>query len=79
MHTNGTPISTGTDIANHASSSAAVTDTQPDLADRLDIPRTEQDELVALLRPMRADIVKVESPETGTPLPDSYEAAPPLK
>jgi hypothetical protein len=27
---------------------------------------------------MRGDIVEVESPETGTPLPDSYEAAPAL-
>jgi hemoglobin len=47
--------------------------------DELNIPKTEQDELVALLTPMRDDIVEVESPETGTPLPDSYQAAPPLK
>ena len=46
--------------------------------DELNIPKTEHDELVGLLRPMRADIVEVESPETGTPLPDSYQAAPPL-
>jgi hemoglobin len=46
--------------------------------DELNIPKAEQDELVDLLRPMRADIVEVESPETGTPLPDSYRAAPPL-
>jgi hemoglobin len=46
--------------------------------DELNVPKTEQDELVALLRPMRDDIVEVESPETGTPLPDSYQAAPPL-
>jgi hemoglobin len=46
--------------------------------DELRVPKTEQDELVELLRPMRADIVEVESPETGTPLPDSYHAAPPL-
>ena len=46
--------------------------------DELNVPKTEQDELVDLLRPMRADIVEVESPETGTPLPDSYRAAPPL-
>jgi hemoglobin len=43
----------------------------------LNVPKTEQDELVDLLRPMRGDIVEVESPETGTPLPDSYQAAPP--
>jgi hemoglobin len=47
--------------------------------DELNVPRTEQDELVGLLRPMRADIVEVESPQTGTPLPDSYQVAPPLK
>jgi hemoglobin len=46
--------------------------------DELRVPKTEQDELVELLRPMRADIVEVESPETGTPLPDSYQVAPPL-
>jgi hemoglobin len=47
--------------------------------DELNVPKTEQDELVELLRPMRNDIVEVESPETGTPLPDSYQAAPPLR
>ena len=46
--------------------------------DELNVPKTEQDELVDLLMPMRDDIVEVESPETGTPLPDSYQAAPPL-
>jgi hemoglobin len=46
--------------------------------DELHIPKTEQDELVDLIMPMRDDIVEVESPETGTPLPDSYQAAPPL-
>ena len=47
--------------------------------DELNVPKTEQDELVDLLRPMRDDIVEVESPETGTPLPDSYQVAPPLR
>jgi hemoglobin len=46
--------------------------------DEFNVPKTDQDELVELLRPMRGDIVEVESPETGTPLPDSYQAAPPL-
>jgi hemoglobin len=46
--------------------------------DEFNVSKTEQDELVELLRPMRGDIVEVESPETGTPLPDSYQAAPPL-
>ena len=47
--------------------------------DELKVPKPEQDELVELLRPMRDDIVEVESPQTGTPLPDSYQAAPPLR
>jgi hemoglobin len=46
--------------------------------DEFKIPKEEQVELVALIMPMRGDIVEVESPETGTPLPDSYQAAPPL-
>jgi hemoglobin len=46
--------------------------------DELNVPKTEQDELVDLIMPMRDDIVEVESPETGTPLPDSYQNAPPL-
>jgi len=46
--------------------------------DELRISKVEQDELVDLLMPMRDDIVEIESPETGTPLPDSYQAAPPL-
>ena len=46
--------------------------------DELNLSKTDQDELVGLLEPMRDDIVEVESPETGTPLPDSYQAAPPL-
>jgi hypothetical protein len=47
--------------------------------DELNVPKTDGDELVALIMPMRDDIVEVESPQTGTPLPDSYQAAPPLK
>ena len=47
--------------------------------DELNIPKTDQDELVALIMAMRGDIVEVESPETGTPLPGSYQAAPPLE
>ena len=46
--------------------------------DELNVSKTDQDELVGLLEPMRDDMVEVESPETGTPLPDSYQAAPPL-
>jgi hemoglobin len=46
--------------------------------DEFKVPKTDQEELVALLMPMRDEIVEVESPETGTPLPGSYQAAPPL-
>ena len=46
--------------------------------DEFQVPKAEQDELLGLLAPMRGDIVEVESPETGLPLPESYEAAPPL-
>src|SRR5437764_6100155 len=33
------------------------------------VPEPEQEELVGLLGPMRSDIVEIESPDTGTPLP----------
>jgi hemoglobin len=46
--------------------------------DEFDVPKAEQDELLALLGPMRDEIVEIESPETGTALPDSYRAAPAL-
>src|SRR2546428_9581082 len=42
------------------------------------VPTAEQDELLGLLGPMRDDIVEIESPETGTPLPETYQAAPAL-
>jgi hemoglobin len=46
--------------------------------DEFNVPKPEQDELLALLAPMRDEIVEVESPETGTPLPDAYRPAPAL-
>jgi hemoglobin len=46
--------------------------------DEFNVPKAEQDELLGLLAPMRDEIVEVELPETGTPLPDSFEAAPAL-
>jgi len=46
--------------------------------DEFEVPKAEQDELLGLLGPMRADIVEVESPETGVPLPETYEPAPAL-
>lgn len=42
------------------------------------LPQAEQDELLSLLGPMKGDIVEVDSPETGKPLPDDYQPAPPL-
>lgn len=46
--------------------------------EEFDVPKAEQDELLGLLGPMRGDIVEVESPETGKPLPESYQPAPSL-
>ncbi len=40
-----------------------------------DVLQAEQDELLGMLAPMRADIVEVESRETGTALPDAYQPA----
>jgi hemoglobin len=45
---------------------------------QFEVPQPEQDELLGLLGPMRGDIVEMESPETGMPLPDAYQPAPPL-
>jgi hemoglobin len=46
--------------------------------DKFSVPAAEQQELLGILGPLRSDIVEVETPATGTPLPDSYQAAPPL-
>jgi hemoglobin len=46
--------------------------------DEFDVPKAEQEELLGLLGPMREDIVEIESPETGRPLPESYQPAPAL-
>jgi hemoglobin len=42
--------------------------------DELNVPTTEHRELLGLLLPLRDEIVEVESPDTGTALPDSYQA-----
>ena len=47
--------------------------------DEFSVPSAEQEELLAVLAPLRDDIVEVESPETGVLLPDSYESAPALR
>jgi hemoglobin len=46
--------------------------------DQFDVPEAEKQQLLGLLAPMRGDIVEVESPETGTALPDTYQPAPAL-
>jgi hemoglobin len=46
--------------------------------DRFDVPEAEKQQLLGLLAPMRGDIVEVESSETGTALPDTYQPAPAL-
>jgi hemoglobin len=42
------------------------------------VPEKTQGELLAVLGPLRGDIVEVESPATGTPLPETYQTAAPL-
>ena len=42
------------------------------------VPKAEQDELLAILGSMQADIVDDTTMRTGTPLPASFKAAPPL-
>ena len=42
------------------------------------VGKAEQDELLSDLAPMRADIVEVDSPQVGTPLPSTFNPAPPL-
>jgi len=42
------------------------------------VPDAEQGQLISILGPLRSDIVEVESPATGTSLPDGYQTAPPL-
>jgi hemoglobin len=46
--------------------------------DQFGVPSAEQGELLGLLSPMRPEIVEVETSATGTPLPSSYQPAPPL-
>jgi hemoglobin len=46
--------------------------------DGFTVEKAEQGELLNLLRPMRADIVEVDSAQVGTPLPSAFAPAPPL-
>ena len=45
---------------------------------QLNVSEKSQRELLGVLAPLRGDIVEVESSETGTPLPETYQTAPPL-
>jgi hemoglobin len=49
-----------------------------DTLNKFGVGKDEQDELLGVLGPLRSDIVEVESPQTGTPLPATYRPAPPL-
>ena len=42
------------------------------------VPSREQNDLLAILGPLKADIVEVDSKEVGTPLPDAFRPAPAL-
>jgi hemoglobin len=42
------------------------------------VGKTEQDELLNILAPLRPEIVEVESAQVGTPLPSAFIPAPPL-
>ena len=42
------------------------------------VGKTEQDELLRVLGPLKPDIVEVDSSQVGTRLPPSYQAAPAL-
>ena len=42
------------------------------------VGNTEQGELLAVLGPLKPDIVEVDSSQVGTPLPPTYQAAPAL-
>jgi hemoglobin len=46
---------------------------------RFNVPKREQDELLAALATMKGDIVEVQSTATGTRLPASFKPAPALK
>jgi hemoglobin len=46
--------------------------------DDFKVGKAEQDQILSLLRPMRDDIVEVDSSQVGTPLPSAFAPAPPL-
>jgi hemoglobin len=42
------------------------------------VPSAEREELLAILGPLKSDIVEVDSSDVGTPLPDEFQPAPAL-
>jgi hemoglobin len=46
--------------------------------DDFNVGKAEQDELLDILKPMRGEIVEVDSGQTGTALPSAFVPAPPL-
>ncbi|MDQ2942817.1 MAG: group 1 truncated hemoglobin [Candidatus Dormibacteraeota bacterium] len=47
--------------------------------DHFKVAKTEQSELLAILGPLRPDIVESDSSQVGTPLPPSFHPAPALR
>jgi hemoglobin len=47
--------------------------------DKFKVGATEKNELLNILAPLKSQIVEVKSQATGTPLPDDFKPAPPLK
>ena len=45
---------------------------------QFNVPSAEQEELLAILGPLRSDIVEVDSNQVGTALPDAFQPAPAL-
>jgi hemoglobin len=45
--------------------------------DKFNVPAAEKNELLGILGPLAKDIVEVNSPATGTPLPDNFKPAKP--
>jgi hemoglobin len=46
--------------------------------DKFNVPEKEKNDLLAILGPLKDQIVEVKSPATGTPLPDNFKPASPL-
>ena len=46
--------------------------------DSFKVGKAEQDELLSLLNPLRGEIVEIDSSDVGTPLPSTFQPAPPL-